>query len=80
MEISYLFRDIRSSKLNVDHIERLETNIIEILCKLEMIFPPSFFDSMEHLPIHLPFEAKVEGLVQYRWMYPFEWLDITVAM
>jgi hypothetical protein len=29
--------------LNVDHIERLETNIVETLCKLEMIFPPSFF-------------------------------------
>uniref|UniRef100_A0A2K2A3S9 DUF4218 domain-containing protein n=1 Tax=Populus trichocarpa TaxID=3694 RepID=A0A2K2A3S9_POPTR len=48
--------------------------------KLEMIFPPSFFDSMEHLPIHLPFEAKAGGPVQYRWMYPFERLDITVAM
>jgi len=55
-------------------------NIIEALCKLEMIFPPLFFDSMEHLPIHLPFEAKVGGPVQYRWMYPFERLDITVAM
>ncbi|RDY05067.1 hypothetical protein CR513_11130, partial [Mucuna pruriens] len=27
---------------------------------------------MEHLPIHLPFEARVGGLVQYHWMYPFE--------
>jgi len=44
MEISHFFRDLYSSKLNVDHIERLETNIIEILCKLEMIFPPLFFD------------------------------------
>jgi len=58
-EISHLLRDLCSSKLNVDHIERLETNIVETLYKLEMIFPPSFFDSMEHLPIHLPFEAKV---------------------
>jgi hypothetical protein len=72
-------QDICSNKLNVDHIERLETNIVEKICKLEMIFPPSFFDSMEHLPIHLPFE-KVGGPVQYRWMYPFERLDITVAM
>lgn len=79
-EISHFFRDICSSKLNVDHIERLQTNIVETLCKLEMIFPPSFFDSMEHLPVHLPFEAKAGGPVQYRWMYPFEWLDITVAM
>jgi hypothetical protein len=79
-EISHFFRDICSSKLNVDHIERLETNIVETLCKLEMIFPPLFFDSVEHLPIHLPFEAKVGGPVQYRWMYPFERLDITFAM
>jgi len=76
---SFLQR-ICSSKLNVDHIERLEKNIIETICKLEMIFPPSFFDSMEHLPIHLPFEVKVGGPVQYRWMYPFERLDITGAM
>jgi len=31
MEISHFFRDLCSSKLNVDHIERLETNIIETL-------------------------------------------------
>jgi len=79
-EISHFFRDICSNKLNVDHIERLKTNIVETLCKLEMIFPSSFFDLMEHLSIHLPFEVKVGGLVQYRWMYPFKWLDITVAM
>jgi hypothetical protein len=66
--------------LNVDYIERLETNIIETICKLEMIFPPSFFDSMKHLPINLSYEAKVEGPVQYRCMYPFERLDITVSM
>jgi len=59
-EISHFFRDICSTKLNIDHIERLETNIIETLCKLEMIFPPSFVDSIEHLPIYLLFEAKLE--------------------
>jgi len=85
-KISHFFRDICSSKLNVDHIERLEMNIVETICKLEMIFivstifPPSFFDSMKHLSVHLPYEVKAEGPVQYRWMYPFERLDITVAM
>jgi hypothetical protein len=66
MEISHFFRDTCSSKLNVEYIERLQTNIVETLCKLEMIFPPSFFYSIEHLPIHLPFEAKARGPVQYR--------------
>ena len=54
--------------MDVNHIERLETNIVEILWKLEMIFPLSFFDLMEHFPIHLPFEAKVGGPVQYKWI------------
>jgi hypothetical protein len=62
-EISHFFKDICSNKLNVDHIERLETNIVETIFKLEMIFPPSFFDSMEHLPVHLPFELKFGGPV-----------------
>jgi hypothetical protein len=63
MEIIHFFKNICSSKLNVDHIERLETNIIETICKLEMIFSPSFFDSMEHLPVYLSFEVKVGGSV-----------------
>src|SRR5436189_4560277 len=27
---------------------------------------------MEHLPVHLVYEARICGPVQYRWMYPFE--------
>jgi len=32
---------------------------------------------MEHLPIYLSFEAKVESLIQNRWKYLFERLGIT---
>ncbi|GLU03898.1 hypothetical protein SLE2022_210690 [Rubroshorea leprosula] len=49
-----------------------EEKIVETICKLEKVFPPAFSDSMEHLAIHLPYEAKVGGLVQFHWMYPFE--------
>ena len=42
------------------------------LRKLEKIFPPSFYDIMVHLSIHLVDEAKIGGPVQYRWMYPIE--------
>ena len=31
-----------------------------------------FFDSMEHLPVHLAYEARIAGPVHYRWMYPPE--------
>jgi hypothetical protein len=79
-EITHFFRYICSSKLQTRHIDRLEMNIVETICKSEMIFLPSLFDSMEHLPMHLSYEAKVGGQVQYRWIYPFERLDITNAM
>jgi len=72
-ELSVFFRDICTTNLNAQHMELMQMNIIEIICKIERIFPPSFFDSMEHLTIHLPYEAKVGRPVQYRWMYPFEW-------
>ncbi|XP_058775568.1 uncharacterized protein LOC131649832 [Vicia villosa] len=71
-EFSQFFREITSSLLREDKLRSLEENIPIIMCKLEQIFPPSFFDSMEHLPIHLAYEARVGGPVQYRWMYPFE--------
>jgi hypothetical protein len=38
----------------------------------EKIFPPKFFNLMQHLLIHLPYKAKVGGTVQYRWMYHIE--------
>jgi hypothetical protein len=49
-------------------MEKLEKEISVLLCKLEKIFPPGFFNPMEHLLIHIPYEAKVGGPVQYRWM------------
>jgi hypothetical protein len=36
------------------------------------IFPYGFFNSMEHLLIHVLYEAKVGGPVQYNWMYHIE--------
>ncbi|XP_021766228.1 uncharacterized protein LOC110730711 [Chenopodium quinoa] len=71
-KLSQFFRDICSSFVKIEDMIQLEKNILEILCKLEKIFPPSFFNSIKHLPIHLPYEAKVGGPVQYKWMYPFE--------
>ncbi|KAL6141937.1 hypothetical protein ACLB2K_060223 [Fragaria x ananassa] len=53
-------------------LEEARSRIIVTLCDLEKIFSPSFFDVMEHLPIHLVEEALIAGAVQFRWMYPIE--------
>ncbi|XP_042956354.1 uncharacterized protein LOC122292181 [Carya illinoinensis] len=72
LELSWFFKELCSRTLNLPVLHRLQANIPLILCKLEMIFPPAFFDIMVHLSIHLPEEALLAGPVQYRWMYPFE--------
>uniref|UniRef100_A0A2N9FEG8 Transposase-associated domain-containing protein n=1 Tax=Fagus sylvatica TaxID=28930 RepID=A0A2N9FEG8_FAGSY len=70
--LSSFFRELFSKELSVEELDQLDHQIAKILCKLEQVFPPSFFDVMMHLPIHLAYEAKVAGPVQYRWMYPIE--------
>ncbi|KAL0461926.1 UNVERIFIED_CONTAM: hypothetical protein Slati_0080200 [Sesamum latifolium] len=71
-EVSFLFQLLCSTILDVKKVQELEENVVVIMCNLEKIFPPAFFDSMEHLIVHLPYESRVGGPMQYRWMYPFE--------
>ena len=71
-ELGSFFQDLHSRTLRKSNLEKLEGRILLILCKLEKYFPPAFFDVMVHLAVHLPREAILGGLVQYRWMYPIE--------
>ncbi|XP_021631792.1 uncharacterized protein LOC110629188 [Manihot esculenta] len=71
-ELSNFLRELTSTTLTNWDMQRLNEQIPVILCKLERVFPPSMFDSIEHLPVHLAYEALIAGPVQYRWMYPFE--------
>ncbi|KAK4398130.1 hypothetical protein Sango_1288500 [Sesamum angolense] len=72
MEVSLMFQVLCSTTLDIRKVQELENSVAVIICNLEKVFPPAFFDSMEHLILHLPYEARVGGPVQYRWMYPFE--------
>ena len=72
VELCSFFKQLCSKVLKTNQLEHLENDIIVTLCKLKRIFPPSFFNVMVHLPIHLASEAKVTRPVQYRWMYPIE--------
>ncbi|KAL8124816.1 hypothetical protein AgCh_012462 [Apium graveolens] len=72
IELCNLFKSLCSTTLTREDLDKMEADIVHILCKLELIFPPRFFDTMEHLPIHLATLCKLGGPVQYRWMYPFE--------
>nr|GEU30550.1 hypothetical protein [Tanacetum cinerariifolium] len=56
-ELCTFFRVICSKELHIEDLKTLKDNIVVTLCKLEKVFPPGFFDSMEHLVIHLVNEA-----------------------
>lgn len=53
-------------------IAALRVYVAETLCFLEVCFPPSFFDVMEHTLVHLVDELELCGPVGGRWMYPCE--------
>ena len=50
----------------------LRVYVAETLCFLELCFPPSFFDAMEHSLVHMVDEIEIYGPVGGRWMYPCE--------
>ena len=72
IELCEFFKKLCSRTLHATDLEKMIGDIITILCKLEMIFPPAFFDIMVHLALHLPKEAILGGPVHFRWMYPIE--------
>ncbi|OMO62810.1 Transposon, En/Spm-like protein [Corchorus capsularis] len=72
IRLSAFFRGIYAKVINLQEFELLEKEIAVVLCELERIFLPAFFDIMTHLPIHLASEAKFGGPVQFRCMYAIE--------
>jgi hypothetical protein len=72
VDLCMFFKQLCSRTLLVEDMKKAKDAILNILCKLEMIYPPAFFDIMLHLVLHLPDEAIAGGPVTFRWMYPFE--------
>jgi hypothetical protein len=52
--------------------QRLDNEIAVLVCKMETVFPPEWFNAMQHLLVHLPSEPRAGGPVQFGWMYSQE--------
>ncbi|XP_071685176.1 uncharacterized protein [Lolium perenne] len=72
VKLAKCFKVITSKIVSNKEIAIVEEQLPEILCQLEKIFPPTFFDIMEHLVIHLPAEVRLAGPVQFRNMWSTE--------
>ncbi|CAA0839975.1 Unknown protein [Striga hermonthica] len=69
IRLSAFFRGICSKVINPLDLDLLQREIVETLCTFEKIFPPSFFDIIMHLPIHLVDEVRLSGPVSSWWMF-----------
>ncbi|XP_042387612.1 uncharacterized protein LOC121979689 [Zingiber officinale] len=72
IRLCFFFKDICCKIIDVAKLDKLQSDLIVTLCLLEQYFPPSFFDIMLHLTVHLVREVQLCGPVYFRWMYPFE--------
>jgi hypothetical protein len=71
-ELGYFYRKIYANQVSKAMMQRLEKEIAVLVCKMEIIFPRGRFNAMQYLLVHLPWEARVRGPMQFRWMYSQE--------
>ena len=70
--LSRVFRRVCAKSIDPATIQEMRCEAAIALCMLEKEFPPSFFDIMSHLVVHLVEEVEICGPVHTRWMYPIE--------
>ena len=58
--------------LTPENLIKLQNDVVQCLIGFELIFPPSFFNIMIHLLVHLVKEIDILGTVFLHNMFPFE--------
>jgi hypothetical protein len=71
-ELSYFYRKICAKQVSKVMMQKLEKEILVLVCKMEKVFPFGWFNAMQYLLVHLPWKARVRGPVQFKWMYSQE--------
>jgi hypothetical protein len=60
-ELSHFYRQLYAKEIKKEMMGKLQKEISMVIYKLEKIFPPGWFNPMQHLLVHLPYEVKVGG-------------------
>jgi hypothetical protein len=58
-ELSHFYRQPCAKEIKKEMMEKLEKEISVLICKLEKILPPGWFNPMQHLLVHPPYEAML---------------------
>lgn len=63
--LCFFFNAICAKVVDVAKLDKIQSDIVITLCLLEKYFPPSFFDIMIHLTVHLVREVRLCGPVHF---------------
>jgi hypothetical protein len=63
---------ISHKAINPVELATLQNDVVQCLVSFELVFPPSFFNIMTHLLVHLVKEISILGPAFLHNMFPFE--------
>jgi hypothetical protein len=63
---------ISQKVIDRESLSGLQIDVIQCLVRFELLFPPSFFNIMTHLLVHLVEEIRILGPLFLHNMFPFE--------
>ena len=72
MKLCAFLNAISQKVINPDILPKLQKDVVQCLVSFELVFPPSFFNIMTHLLVHLVEEIAILGPVFLHNMFPFE--------
>jgi hypothetical protein len=53
-KLSYFYKQICAKQVSKVMLQRLEKEIVVLVCKMENVFSPGWFNAMQHLLMNLP--------------------------
>jgi hypothetical protein len=60
-EINYFYKQICAKQVSKAMMKRLEKEIVVLVCMMKTVFPSRWFNAIQYLLVHLPWEARVGG-------------------
>jgi hypothetical protein len=72
MKLCAFLNAISQKAIDPTDLAKLQNDVVQCLVSFELVFPPSFFDIMTHLLVHLVKEIFILGPVFLHNMFPLE--------
>jgi hypothetical protein len=72
VKLCAFFNAISQKAIDPTDLAKLQNDVVQCLVSFELVFPPSFFDIMTHLLVHLVKDITILGPVFLHNMFPFE--------